>query len=363
MVTDDSGGVFVFVGTYSTGDDAAIHHFRLDLSSGELAPLGATKTLDNPTFLDIHPNDDFLFASHEAEKLGSRPGGAVSSFAIDRTTGALSPINCQPSLGVFPCQLIVDTTGGYTLAANYQTGSVVVLPIGADGRLGPATDLVQHEGSSVDPERQEGPHTHSVNLDPQTGNVFVPDLGTDSVMGYRLDVEHGRLVANDPPGVKVAEGAGPRHFVFHPNGRHAYVINELDSTITGFNYDAESGALTEIETVSTIPEDFTARNRCADLHLSPSGRFLYGSNRGHDSIAIFEVDQATGRMTSRGHEPTRGEAPRNFAVDATGTWLLAANTGSGTIVTFRIDADSGALEATGHVGEAPRPSCLKLLAV
>lgn len=236
-----------------------------------------------------------------------------------------------------------------------------VLPIGEDGRLGELTDAIQHQGSSVNPQRQEGPHPHSANPDAANRYLFVPDLGLDKIMIYRVDLTHGKLSPNDEPWARVKAGAGPRHFAFHPNGKYGYVINELDSTLTAFAYDDKRGRLTEVETVSTLPENYKGRNHCADVHVSPSGKFIYGSNRGHDSIVIFAINERTGRLTYVGHEPTQGKTPRNFAIDPTGTFLLVANQDSDTIVTFRIDRLTGKLSPTGNVISAPTPVCLKMI--
>jgi 6-phosphogluconolactonase len=257
----------------------------------------------------------------------------------------------------------VDATGRFVLVANYGSGSVCVLPIGRDGGLGDAADVVQHQGSSVNPRRQQGPHAHSITLDAANRYAFAADLGIDKVMVYRLDTASGKLIPNDPPWAQVKPGAGPRHFDFHPSGKYAYLINELDSTITAFAYDASRGIIREIQTVPTLPADFRGASTCADVHVSPSGKFLYGSNRGHDSIVIFRIDEATGRLSYVGHELTQGKTPRNFAIDPTGTFLLAANQNSDTIVTFRIDQQTGKLTPTGHVAEAPMPVCLKLMPI
>ncbi len=234
-----------------------------------------------------------------------------------------------------------------------------MLPIQEDGQLAPASDAIQHEGSSVHPRRQTGPHAHSANLDPTNRFAFVPDLGMDKVMIYKLDIAAGKLVAGEQPWAEVAPGAGPRHFTFHPNMLYAYVINEIGSTITAFAYDMANGKLTEVQTVPTLPEDFDGESTTADIHVHPSGKFLYGSNRGHDSIAIFEVDEATGKLTPIGHESTQGKSPRNFGLDPTGTFLLAANQNSDTIVSFRIDTATGKLTPTGHVTNVPSPVCVK----
>ena len=241
-------------------------------------------------------------------------------------------------------------------------GSVAVFPIGKDGRLGEASDFVQHTGSSVNPRRQSEPHAHSIMIDPENRFAFAPDLGLDKILIYKLNLEDGSLTANAQPWARVHPGAGPRHLDFHPNGKYAYVINELDSTFTAFRYDANTGTLTEIQTISTLPEDFDGTSHCADVHVHPSGKFLYGSNRGHDSIVICAIDEETGMLSYIGCESTQGQAPRNFGLNPEGTFLLAANQSTNTIVTFAVDADTGELTATGNVAEVPNPVCLKMLA-
>lgn len=361
MTKQKSEQTLVYVGTYTRGRSEGIYVYRLDPSSGALEFASEVTGIDNPSFLALHPQGRHLYAVNEVGGAAGKPSGAVSAFSIDPATGGLTLLNQQPSHGPGPCHLSVDGTGGYVLVANYTGGSVCVLPIGSDGRLGEATDFIQHQGSSIVPRRQEVPHAHSVTIDPANRYAFVADLGMDKIMIYRLDLNQGKLKPNDEPWVQVKPGAGPRHFTFHPNGRYAYVINEIDSTVTVFTYDETRGILREIQTLSTLPEDFEDASHCADVHLSPSGKFLYGSNRGHDSIVIFAVDEGTGKLSCIGHEPTRGRIPRNFAIDPGGTFLLAANQQSDSIVSFRIDQQTGVLEWTGQMMEVPTPVCVKLL--
>jgi 6-phosphogluconolactonase len=351
----------LYVGTYTTGESEGIYVYRMHPLTGALEFCSTSEAGENPSFLAIHPQRRYLYAVNEISESDGRPGGGVSSFAIDQTTGELTFLNRKSSVGEGPCHLTVDNTGKFVLVANYGGGSVCMLPIQDDGRLGEAADFVQHEGANTASSRQSAPHAHSIVTDPANCYVFAPDLGLDKIMIYRLDLTVGKLVPNDPPYAAVIAGAGPRHFDFHPNRRFAYVINELDSTITGFTYDEASGTLNEIQTASTLPDDFQGTNYTADVHVHPSGKFLYGSNRGHDSIAIYEVDETTGRLGSAGHEPTQGEAPRNFGIDPSGTFLLAANQASNTIVTFRINQQTGDLNPTGQITEVPAPVCLKFL--
>jgi 6-phosphogluconolactonase len=254
--------------------------------------------------------------------------------------------------------VIVDQTGRNALVANYGGGSVSVLPIGKDGSLATATAFIQHQGSSVDPRRQQGPHAHSINLDAANRFAFAPDLGLDKILVYRFDAAAGTLAANDPAWAAVAPGSGPRHFAFHPNGKFAYVINEMKSTVTGFRYDAARGALVDVQTVSTLPAGPVEGNSTAEVQVHPTGKFVYGSNRGHDSIAVFAADAATGQLTLVETESTQGKAPRNFGVDPSGQFLLACNQGSDTIVGFRIDQQTGALTPTGQKLDVPSPVCV-----
>jgi 6-phosphogluconolactonase len=268
-------------------------------------------------------------------------------------------LNQQSSEGAGPCYVSVEKTGKFLLVANYGQGSAAMLPIQPDGRLAPASDVIQHRGSGIDPGRQEGPHLHSILPDPANRYAFAQDLGIDKVMIYRMDLERGKLALHSETPVK--PGAGPRHFVFHPTGGFAYLINELDSTIIAYAWDADRGALKELQTANALPDGFKGQSTCADIHVSQSGRFLYGSNRGHDSIVIYAIDERTGALKLVGHEPTWGRTPRGFDIDPTGAFLLTANQESHTIVTFRIDKRTGKLALTDHVAEVPSPVCVKMV--
>jgi 6-phosphogluconolactonase len=332
------------------------------MKSGALTYLRQAGGIDNPSCLALHPHKPYLYAVNEVGDFGGQASGAVSAFAIEPESGDLTFLNQQPTQGAGPCYLTVDQTGRYVLSANYGGGSVCVHPIQANGALGQATDFIQHEGSSVNPRRQQGPHAHSINLDPANRFAFAADLGLDKILIYRLDLDSGKLSPNKPAWVGVAPGAGPRHFDFHPNRRYAYVINEIGNTVTAFAYDEAAGALTEIQTISTLPDDFSATSHTADIHVAPSGKFLYGSNRGHNSIVIFAIAEESGALTLVGHEPTQGRTPRDFAIDPSGTYLFAANQDTDTVVTFRIDQQTGELKPTGHVLDAATPVCIRIVA-
>jgi len=351
----------VCIGTYADGEAEGIFVYRQDPDTGALRFTGQAARAQNPSYLAPHPSGRYLYAVNEVGEFAGKPGGGVRAFAFDPETGGLSLLNQQASHGAAPCYIALDRAGRHAVVANYTSGSVAVLPIGEDGHLAPASDVVQHHGSGADPARQEGPHAHSIHLDPANRFALAADLGLDRVFVYRFGAEAGRLAPAGVPWATTRPGAGPRHFAFHPNGTRVYVINELDSTMDVFAYDADTGALAHRQTLATLPDGFAGPNFCADVHAAPSGRFVYGSNRGHDSIAIFAVDLATGDLAPAGHEPTQGRNPRNFCVDPTGRFLFAANQDSDTVVTFRVDADAGGLEPAGHVASVSKPVCVKVM--
>ena len=357
----EEGPVRVYVGTYTGKSSKGIYMSRLNPVTGALSPVELAAEVNNPSFLAIHPNHKFVYAVNEVSDSDGKPTGAVSAFAIDSQTGKLKLLNHQSSQGAGPCHLVVDRAGKNVLVANYGGGSCACLPIGSDGRLAEATAAIQHRGKSVNPGRQEGPHAHSINLDHANRFAFCADLGLDQVLIYRFDSSKGTLAPNDPPAANVAPGSGPRHFAMHPTGKFAYLINEIANTVTAFALDSERGTLKELQTISTLPKDYNETSHTAEVVVHPSGKFLYGSNRGHDSLAIFTIDQATGKLTSAGHQLTGGKTPRNFAIDHTGLWLLAENQGSGTIVVFKIDPQKGSLQPSGRNLAVPSPVCVRFL--
>ena len=360
-MTTSSTGPLAFIGTYTQSTSEGIYVHRFDSDTGALEPVSAASGAENPSFLALHPSGRFIYATSEVEEFDGKSQGALYAYSVDAEAGELRFINRQGSVGPGPCHAIVDRSGRYVLAANYHGGSVCVLPIREDGGLDPACEFIQHEGSSVNPRRQREAHAHSINLDPQNHFAYVPDLGMDRVFIYRFDQDSGSLSPADPAFAEVNPGFGPRHFTFHPDGRWAFVNNEIGSTITGFERDPETGALTEFQTIGTLPSGFSGTNSTAHILVHPSGRFLYVSNRGHDSIAIFAVDDATGRLTAVGHQSTGGRTPRNFEIDPSGSLLVAENQNSDTVVTFRIDMESGLLTPSGSVARVPMPVCVKFL--
>jgi 6-phosphogluconolactonase len=346
----------IYVGTYTGPKSKGIYRLRMDSASGALTGVELAAEMTNPSFVAVHPSRRFLYAVGETGGAGGK--GGVAAFAMSAETGKLDALNQQSTGGAGPCHLTVDREGRNVLATNYGSGSVCVLPVGADGRLSAASSVIQHQGSGPDPKRQAGPHAHSVNLDAAARFALVCDLGLDKVFVYRYDAAGGKLAPNDLPSASVAPGAGPRHISLHPTLPIVYVINEMSSTVTAFEYDAARGALRERQTVPTLPGDFKEASSTAEVRVHPSGRFLYGSNRGHDSIAIFAIDPRTGDLTARGYQSTLGREPRHFAIDPTGAHLVAANQNSDTLVVFRIDPETGALTPAGIAAQVPAPVCV-----
>lgn len=348
-----------FVGTYTGGGKSeGIYSFRFDPKTGKCRDVKLAAAVTNPSFLAIHPDGKHLYSVSETDG-----AGGVSAFEINTAEGTLKELNSTSTQGGSPCHLVVDKTGKFVLAANYGGGSVCSVPIHPDGTLGDVACFVQHTGHSITPQRQAGPHAHSVNLDAANKYAFVADLGLDQVLIYKFDEQNGSLTPNDPPYIAIAPGSGPRHFAFHPSGKYAYVINEILLTVTAMSYDAAHGKLTEIQTIPTIPVAVRPEFSTAEVVAHPTGKFLYGSNRTHDTIAVFKIDQATGKLARIQNEPTRGKTPRNFAVDPTGGYLFAENQDSGTVVEFKINPDDGTLHATGEVLEVGSPVCIKMLGV
>jgi 6-phosphogluconolactonase len=353
----------LFVGTYTEKESKGIYAYRFDAASSELTPLGVAAETTNPSFLAIDPSRRFLYAANEVQNYKGANSGAVTAFAIDRQTGKLSLLNEVASRGADPCYIAFDKTGKYALVANYTGGSVAVFPVRADGHIGEPSAFVQHVGSSVNRERQAGPHAHWIETTPDNRFAIAVDLGLDELLVYRFDANTGSLTPNNPPYAKLDPGAGPRHLAFHPNGKFAYIVNELQSTLTALTYDKSRGALQKQQTVSTLPKGFSGSNDTAEIQVHPNGKFLFASNRGHDSIAVFSIDSHTGTLTLVDHFPTQGKTPRNFEIDPTGSLLLVANQDTSNIVVFRINPNSGRLIPTGQTLHVPSPVCLKFMAV
>jgi 6-phosphogluconolactonase len=351
--------ITVYFGTYTTQQGSrGIYRATLDLRSGTLSEPQLAAESENPSFLAIHSNGRHLYAVNEVGQLRGEKTGGVSAFAIDPASGDLRLVNQVPSRGPAPCYVSIARSGKHVLVANYSGGSVASFRIGEGGRLETQGGFVQHQGSSIDPQRQKGPHAHAIIEDPAGRRVFAADLGIDKLLIYRLDAATGELTPNDPPLAAVAPGGGPRHIAFHPSGRFVYTNNEMARSVTSFSHDAATGTLRELQTISTLPDGAPAEGSTAQILVTSDGRFLYVSNRGHDSIAMFAVDQRNGRLTAIGHVPTQGKTPRNFNLDPSGSYLLAANQDSDTVVVFRVDRTTGRLQPTGSSIRISKPVCV-----
>ncbi|MCB1097297.1 MAG: lactonase family protein [Verrucomicrobiae bacterium] len=355
--------MLVYIGTYTGGGSEGIYVFRMNPKNGKLRNRQLAAKSEQPSFLALSPDKKFLYAANEtSEWKGERGTGGVTSFAIDSETGKLTELNSQPSGGGAPCHLIVDPSGKNVLTANYSGGNVSVFPVAADGSLGSATGFMQHTGKGANPNRQGEPHAHSINLDPSAKFAFVADLGIDRLMSYRFDARAGTLSPNETPSAKVADGSGPRHFAFHPDGKTAYVINEMAMSVKAFRYDSVRGVLTEYQTISTLGgEAISDGQSTAHVEVHPSGKFLYGSNRGHDTIVVYAIHPQTGELTYVENQSILGKTPRNFGISPDGQFLIAANQNSNDLVVFSIDQETGALEPTGTRVECPNPVCVKFL--
>jgi 6-phosphogluconolactonase len=350
---------YVYVGTYTNKGSKGIYVYQFDAASGKLESLGLAAETPNPTFLAIHPNRKFLYAANEVGNFGGERAGSITAFRIE-PDGKLTQLNAVSSKGAGPCHVSVDHKGRAVLAANYGGGSVASLPIREDGSLAEAVSAIQHTGSSVSESRQRGPHAHSINLSPDNRFAIAADLGIDKLLVYRFDAATGAITPHDPPSTSLKPGAGPRHFAFHPKLPVAYSINELDSTVTVFAWDAKKGVFTSKQTAGTLPADFTGNNSTAEVVVHPTGRFLYGSNRGHDSIAVFAIAK-DGTIQQVEVTPIGARTPRNFAVDPTGQYLFAAGQASDKINLFRIDPKTGKLTQTQTSVEVGAPVCIRFV--
>jgi 6-phosphogluconolactonase len=350
---------FAYVGTYTGPKSKGIYGFRFNAKTGHLTPLGLEAAVINPSWVVTDPRHRFLYAATErSESHGGgayKENGTISSYEIDRKTGALKPLNKVSSGGRGPCYLLVDDSGKTLFVANYASGSIASFAIKPDGSLGAMISFDQNSGSSVDRLRQEGPHAHAVVLSPDSRFLIVPDLGTDKIRLYRVNIQKGTFTPNDPPFVSVKPGLGPRHFMFGPGARFGYALCEMGSTMAVFSYDRSSGSLKLIQTISTLPPDFSGEDNSAELQIDQSGRYLYASNRGHDSVAVFSIDPRKGTLTRIQIVPTQGKLPRSIALDPTGRYLVAANQMSDQMVVFEVDRKTGRLTPTGQVEPIPAP--------
>jgi 6-phosphogluconolactonase len=357
-----SGTHIAYVGTYTRGAAEGIYAYRFDAASGSMSPLGLVAASPNPSFLALHPNGEYLYAVNEGDP-DSPSDGSLSAFSINKETGQLTFINKTDSMGGSPCHLVVDQTGKFVFVANYGGGSVGSWRIQPDGSIGEMASLIKHEGSSVH-ERQSAPHAHEVVISKDNTRLFVPDLGMDKVMVYQINPETGELTANNPPAAILTPGTGPRHMEFHPGGMHAYVIGEINSTITTFDFDPATGAFTSKQIVSTLPEGFTGNTSTAEIEVSADGKFVYGSNRGNDTIAVFAVDPDAKTLTPVEYAPIQGQTPRNFVIDPSGAYVFSENQNTNNIVQFSRDASTGKLTPTGQVlTEVASPVCMVFLPI
>jgi 6-phosphogluconolactonase len=355
-----SSSYLMYVGTYTTKQTSkGIYAYRFDSATGQLSSIGLAAEATNPSFVAVHPNGKYLYAVNEIGDFNGMKTGAVSAFAIDRKTGTLKLLNQVSTHGAGPCYVSLDKTGRFVLVANYDAGSVSTFVIQDDGSLSMAKGFVQHSGSGPDKERQEGPHAHWIGVSPDNHFALVADLGLDDVMVYKFDDVRGGLTPNAPPYVEVKPGTGPRHLAFAPNGKYAYLITEMGSSVTAFSYSAAKGSLSVLQTLPNLPKDYTGVKEAAEIAIHPSGKFLYASNRGTaNSIGAYKIDAAKGTLTAAGIFSSGGKTPRNFVIDPTGKFLLAANEDSGNVVVFRIDPATGELTDTKQVVEVAAPVCL-----
>ena len=350
-------GPIAFITSFAGGEAGAINAFEFDTATGALKPLKKTSGVANPFFLALSSDGKYLYSNHSTN-FGGKVPEEVAAFEIVGRSGELKALNRSSAKGTVTCYVDIDDTGRAAVAANYGSGSTVSFPVKADGSLGEAKSFFEHLKPGADPKTKS--HAHAAVVGPDNAHVYVPDLGLNRVLVYKLDAATAELTPADPPYTEMPEGAGPRHLTFHPGGKIAYVINEHGNSVTALDFDAATGALTVKQTLSTLPADFTGKSYCADLKITPDGRFLYGTNRGHDSIAIYGLAD-DGRLTLVGIEPSLGIGPQNLAITADGGWLLCANMPGKNVAVFRIDAKTGTLKSAGTPTELASPSCIMLL--
>lgn len=355
--------MLLYVGTYTQKGSEGIYVYKFNTESGSLSELHTVKNVVEPSYLTIDKSRKYLYAVNETEEYEGKKSGAVSAFAIDQKTGNLTFLNKVPSLGGAPCFIIVSENEKFVLVANYLGGNVSVHPIETGGKISASVDLQQNSGSGPNKDRQEAAHAHSINLDNKNKFAVACDLGVDKVFIYEFDKQTGKLKPNPNQNTyQTKPGAGPRHFAFHENGKLAFLINELDMTISSLRFNEEKGTLQEIQTVSTLPENASRKGvTCADIHVSPNGKFLYGTNRGHDSIVVYKIDEKTGKLEYVEHTSTGGKTPRNFTIAPNGKFLLAANQNSDSIIVFKVDEKSGKLTKTENKATVSMPVCLQLI--
>jgi 6-phosphogluconolactonase len=351
----------VLFGSHRSGTGIGFSLARFNTATGMLTRPEFIAEAEAPSFFVVHPDGEYIYACNSIDTWQGRPEGSISAYAVDAKSGRLTLLNRKPSGGAEPCYISLDRTGRYVLEANYNGGNVSVFSIGPDGALGERTGFDQETGSSVNPDRQKRSYAHCIVVDPGNRFALACNLGADKVFIYRFSAKDGSLTRNDPPSVSLKPGSGPRHITFHPNGKFAFVINELACTITAFGWNSAKGTLTELQTISTLPEDFKGFNTCAEIQVHPNGKFLYGTNRGQNTLAVFAIDPGSGRLTFVERVPTRGKMPRNFTFDPAGKWILLSNHDSDNAVVFRVNDQNGRLTQAGEPTEVPNPFCLRFL--
>ncbi len=353
---NNSQKYYAYIGTYASKAEQGIYIYTLDSATGELTPIGGVSGIENPSFLTISADGGYLYAVGETETFQGQQGGSSAAFAIDAGSGHLTLLNQQPTTGADPCYLSIDRAGSSLLVANYSGGSIALFPVRDNGEIGNLAQRIQHLGKGVRPDRQEAPHPHEILPDASGAYVFVPDLGLDKIFTYRLDTASHTLTLYRETALPA--GSGPRHLAFHPSEKYAYLITELASTIVAFSYDVTQASFSPLQTVSTLPDDFTGESTAAEIQIAPSGKFLYASNRGHDSIVVYSIEQGTGRLTYVEHVPMQGKTPRYFTLAPGGRFLFAANQDSASIITYAVDESTGRLTPTGQPLSVPRPVCI-----
>nr|WP_232242904.1 lactonase family protein [Paenibacillus sp. GSMTC-2017] len=348
--------MLVFVGSYAEANENGLHVYTCNESNGELTEINVATGIKNPTFLNVDSDRGLLYSIGEGANEDGKKVGELVSYRIDKNNGALTLLNRRLTVTSTTCHVQRDNENRHLIVSSYHGGMIGLLRIAEDGSIGQLLDVQQHEGRSVDTEDQDKPHPHSSFFSPDGQFLFVPDLGIDKIVGYTVDKENNKLIRHNE--VAISGASGPRHFVFHPNATFAYSINELNSTITVFSYDQVEGELTVLETVSTLPESFVGENSCAEITISKDGRFIYGSNRGHDSIVVFGVKESTGQLSPIQHISVEGGHPRHFALSPNGNYLIAANRDTNNLVTFHVNNENGNLRYTGYSIEASKPVCV-----
>jgi 6-phosphogluconolactonase len=360
----------VYVGTYTEdilfgtgqvlhGKGRGIYYSNLDPATFQLTPPVCAAETRNPSYLAIDSAQRHVYAVNELKVYEHQPGGSLSAFEVDPGSHRLALLNTMPTMGTDPCHVVLNAAETHTFVSNFMSGSVCVFPLQPDGSLAPSSQFIQHTGASVNKARQNGPHAHALTFDRSNKRAFVPDLGIDKVIIYNTDFVRGTLTPNEPSHFATEPGSGPRHCEFSEDGRFCYLINELSSTISVLQYDADRGRLAFLQQISTTPESFHGHNTCADIHILPRGEYLYGSNRGHDSIAIYRVDRETGLLSTIEFMDSGVKTPRSLAIDPSGRLLIVAGQDTDNLVVFAVDRGSGALNRVAEVG-VPTPVCVKI---